>query len=457
MRFLLVSTYDLGRQPFGLASAAAALQGAGAETICVDLSRDRLPTDSVAAADVIAFFLPMHTATRLALPVIDRVRALNPNATLCAYGLYAPLNAATLRERGVTQIIGGEFEDELAELCSHVARRTSPAFAALRAGSGGQAHEGVPRVQFRIPLREALPPLERYASLQWGSERRIVGYTEASRGCKHRCRHCPIVPVYDGRFRIIPRDIVIEDARQQIAMGARHITFGDPDFFNGPRHALDIVRQFATEFPGVSYDVTIKVEHLLKHADCLPVLRDTGCAFITSAVEAVDNEILQRLDKGHTAADFERAVRLCRSANLTLTPTFVAFTPWTTIEGYCNLLQTIGRLDLIDHVAPIQLAIRLLIPDGSRLLELPDVRAILRGYDPQSLTHKWEHPEQGVDLLQHALGALVGRRLSAPRREIFGEVWRLAHDAANSAELLPDAADVLPRAAVPYLNEPWYC
>jgi radical SAM superfamily enzyme YgiQ (UPF0313 family) len=455
MRVLLLSTYDLGRQPFGLASAAAALQAAGAETTCTDLSRDTLSADAAAQADVIAFFLPMHTATRLALPVIDRVRTINPHATLCAYGLYAPLNAATLRERGVTEIIGGEYEDDLAAL-AHVARSTSHVSHVARRTSH-VARVPVPRVEFRIPLRESLPALDRYASLQWGGERRIVGYTEASRGCKHRCRHCPIVPVYDGRFRIVPQDIVIEDARRQIAMGARHITFGDPDFFNGPRHALELVERFGAEFPGISYDVTIKVEHLLKHADCLPVLRDTGCAFVTSAVEGVDEDILRRLDKGHTAADFERAVSLCRTVDLVLTPTFVAFTPWTTIEGYCQLLESIARLELIDHVAPIQLAIRLLIPEGSRLLELEEVRAIVSRFDPQSLTHQWVHPDAPVDRLQESVATIVGRRLNAARRDLFKEIWQLAHDAAGSSAALPVNLDLLPRAAVPYLNEPWYC
>jgi radical SAM superfamily enzyme YgiQ (UPF0313 family) len=468
MRFLLISTYDLGRQPLGLASAAATLQAADAAATCVDLSRDRLPTDAVASADVIAFFLPMHTATRLVLPVIDRVRTINPKATLCAYGLYAPLNETTLRDRGVTYIFGGEFEDALADLARRPSPPPSPSAPALRRAQGRPeqrrrpaartvARDPVPRVQFRIPLRESLPPLERYASLQWGSERRTAGYTEASRGCKHRCRHCPIVPVYDGRFRIVPREIVIEDVRRQIADGARHITFGDPDFFNGPRHALEVVRNVAAEFPGVSYDVTIKIEHLLNHANYVPVLRETGCAFVTSAVEAVDDEILRRLDKGHTAADFERAVGVCRNAGLVLTPTFVAFTPWTTVDGYCALLDTIVRLDLIENVAPIQLAIRLLIPEGSRLLELDDVRAIVTGFDPQSLTHKWIHADVRVDRLQESVGAIVGRRLNAPRRDLFKEIWRMAHDAAGRTATLPESIDRPARAAVPYLNEPWYC
>jgi radical SAM superfamily enzyme YgiQ (UPF0313 family) len=458
---LLISTYDLGRQPFGLASAAAALEAEGVPVVCADLSRDPLPEAAVHESALIAFFLPMHTATRLALPVIDRVRALNPRATLCAYGLYAPLNATILELRGVTEIIGGEFEDELAALARrtlHDAPEHPVAEHAARGTSDvARAFTNVPRVRFRVPVRHSLPALDRYASLQSGTEVRTVGYTEASRGCKHLCRHCPIVPVYNGRFRIVPPDIVLEDVRQQVAAGARHISFGDPDFFNGPRHAMEIVRRVAAEFPGVSYDVTIKVEHLIAQASLLSSLRATGCAFVTSAVESVDDEILARLEKGHTAADFERAVSLCRSAGLVLSPTFVAFTPWTTMAGYCELLQTIDRLELVDHVAPIQLAIRLLIPEGSRLLELDEVRALAGPFDERSLTYRWAHREPAVDRLQQTLASLVGQRLTAGRRELFAEIWRIAHDAASITPLERQDSGLLPRAAVPYLNEPWYC
>src|SRR5262247_2350765 len=101
VRALLVSTYDLGRQPFGLASPAAWLRRAGVEVECVDTSRESLSDDAIRAADAVALYLPMHTATRLAAAAIERVRVVNPNATLIAYGLYAPLNAAWLRERVV--------------------------------------------------------------------------------------------------------------------------------------------------------------------------------------------------------------------------------------------------------------------------------------------------------------------------------------------------------------------
>ena len=459
MKVLLVSTYDLGRQPFGLASPAAWLREAGADVRCVDLTREKLQDDEVRAADIVGFFLPMHTATRLALPVIDRVQALNPNARLIAYGLYAPLNETLLRDRGVTYVLGGEFEEELTKAalksCATDTRNGDEAGGGENATQPFRAAAPVPRLQFKVPAREGLLPLTRYATLQLNGERRTVGYTEASRGCKHRCRHCPIVPVYDGRFRIVPHDIVLADVRAQLAAGARHITFGDPDFFNGIRHAEAVIRGFAREFPGATYDVTIKVEHLLRHAAMLPMLRDTGCAFVTTAVESVDDEVLAKLEKGHTRADFERAVVLCRDAAVALAPTFVPFTPWSTLDGYLDLLHEIDRLDLVEHVAPIQLAIRLLIPQGSRMLELDDVRAVTGSFDARSLTFPWVHANPAVDALQAELTQMIGIRLSLPRSQVFASIWDVAHHRAKSDRRRQPT--LVARAAIPYLNEPWYC
>ena len=446
MPAVLISTYDLGRQPFGLASAAAVLRAAGVDVVCLDLAKQRLDLEPVGSADAVAFFLPMHTATRLALPVIDRVRAANPSARLIAYGLYAPLNEALLRERGIRHVIGGEFEDDLVKVVT----------GATSSDDNG-ASRVLPRVNFLVPDRQGLPGLSRYATVQIGSERRVAGYTEASRGCKHRCRHCPIVPVYDGRFRIVPIPVVLEDVRRQVDAGAGHITFGDPDFLNGPRHAREVVTSLAREFPGLSYDVTIKIEHLAAHTDMLPVLRDTGCLFVTSAVESIDDRVLSRLEKGHTRRDFEEVVARCREAGLTLVPTFVAFTPWTTLAGYCELLTALDSLDLVEHVPPVQLMIRLLIPEGSRLLELEAIRSVTGPYSPSSLTYPWTHHDPAVDGLQRSVEGIVGRQLGADRETVFAQIWETAFAAAGLTPPLRRERPRLSRAAIPYLNEPWYC
>jgi len=442
MRVLLISTYEMGRQPFGLASPAAWLVADGHEVACVDLCVEKLPEDRVLAADLVALYLPMHTATRLAVKVIERIRRLNSEAHLCCYGLYAPLNEAYLRKLGVETILGGEFEPGLVSLVRRLADGTP------RAQS--QPLISLDRLQFLPPLRSSLPALGGYAHLRINGTAKIAGYTEASRGCKHLCRHCPVVPVYKGAFRIVQAEVVLEDIRGQVAAGAQHITFGDPDFFNGPTHAMRIVEALHQEFPDVSYDATIKIEHLRNHRDLLPRLRETGCLFVTSAVESVDDGVLEKLDKGHTRADFVEVAREFRSAGLTLAPTFIAFTPWTTRESYGELLATLVELDLVENVAPIQLALRLLIPRGARMLELDDVQRVVTGFDEPALLYRWKHPDADVDRLAERALRIAARKGS--RREIFRQMWELAADRP-----LRENFDLMPRATIPYMDEPWYC
>ena len=460
MRVLLISTYELGRQPFGLASPAAWLRRAGARVECADLSRQALSAEQIAAADFIAFYVPMHTAARLAVAALPRVRGINPRAHLCFYGLYAPVNENYFRSLGAQTILGGEFEAGLVSAFERVrASRHSPNGHAAAVQDEPAISLG--RQQFVVPERAGLPSLSSYAHLKMpGEKHRTVGYTEASRGCKHLCRHCPVVPVYNGHFRVVQPEVVLEDIRRQVAGGAQHITFGDPDFFNGPRHAIEIVTAIHREHPRLSYDVTIKIEHLLKHSALLPTLRDTGCLFVTSAVESVDDAILTRLDKGHTRADFIQVVRNFRAIGLALSPTFVAFTPWTTLEGYEALLAQLAELDLAENVAPIQLAIRLLIPAGSRLLELTEVRAMAGPFDPVQMVYPWANADPLVDRLCGEIQKLIqqGEKKGASRHAIFNSVWRMAHEAAgDAAPGLPDFPLTVSRAAIPYLNEPWYC
>lgn len=456
---VLLSTYEMGRQPFGLASPAAWLRAAGMQVICQDLTISSLNAAPIKTADLVAFHLPMHTATRIAVPVIQRVKAINPQVHLCCYGLYAPLNEAYLRDMGVETILGGEFEEGLVALAK--ALQASPPTAALALPLISRN-----RQQFQVPERNDLPTLQQYAFLEMGDGRpRTVGYTEATRGCKHTCRHCPIVPVYGGQFRVVQRDVVMADIRNQVAAGAEHITFGDPDFFNGPGHAIPIVEALHAEFPHLTYDVTIKVEHLRNHGELLPILRDTGCLFITSAVEAVDDQILQLLDKGHTREQFIAAAAQLRALGMTINPTFVAFNPWISIEGYRELLQVIAELDLVDHVAPIQYAIRLLITAQSKLLDLPSINALVHPFDEQALVYPWNHPDPHVDALQQAVIHLVegADKAGQTRREIFAQVWALTDEVVGVTSTGVETANMLAILArersrfTPRLSEPWYC
>ena len=450
MKISLVNPYELGRQPFGLAEPTALLRRAGYEVACCDLSIQKLDTCLSIDTAVVAIYVAMHTATRIAIEALPKIKQLAPDASLCVYGLYAPMNAELFRSLGVTTILGGEFENGLLSLAQRI-----------ETGEGEPQAEPdtcLDKIEFIAPDRSSLPALSKYASLiNTDGSTTMVGFAESTRGCKYHCKHCPVVPVYDGKFFVIPVDIVLNDIRSQINEGARHISFGDPDFFNGPGHALKIVRALHQEFPALTYDVTIKIEHIVKYPEEMKVLKETGCLFILSAVEAVDDNILKLLDKGHTRADFIKALALLRATDINLAPTFVAFTPWTSLHIYLQLLQHIVDLQLIEAVAPVQLSIRLLIPAGSLILDIEDPNGVIGDFNADILGHPWTSPDPLVDKLQQDVQAWVmqaeAEGLSRPA--IFNGIWTIAHELANQPVPALDLEHTgLP---VPRLSENWYC
>ena len=443
--------YELGHQPFSIASPWAQLEEAGFEVHGIDASLDPVDDSSIARAGLVAISVPMHTALRLGVEIARRARRVNPSAHICMFGLYASLNARELLGSVADSLIGGEFETALVELAGKLAHGDT-----LGARGSTDVLERLPFVRSR---RDRLPPLTRYAHLigPEPGEVRLVGYAEASRGCLHQCLHCPITPVYGGRFFVVPRAIVLSDIDQQIAAGARHITFGDPDFFNGIGHSMAIARALHAAHPEVTFDITVKVEHILEHKDYLVELAGLGCIFLVSAIESLSDRVLEELEKGHTGAEVLEAVRITREAGIALRPSFVSFTPWATIGDFIDLCDFVLR-DLIDHVDPIQLAVRLLIPPGSALLRHDQPRPWLRELDPEAFGYRWEHQDPRMDAL-HAKVIAIVEEATRRKRDAAATIEAIRSAAYETACLaLPDATtDRRARQFVPKLSEPWFC
>ena len=455
-RVVFISPYDLGRQPFALAEPAAIFGEAGYQVKCLDLSQQKLTEGDLSPARVIYIYLSMLTATRIASEAMPRIKKMAPSAKIAVFGWYAPVNENYLRELGVDAVFGGESEEDMLSYAVSITGQNET--GQNEHPSSKKSLVNLSRIDFMVPDRRGLPALDKYAQLVMPDEsQRIMGFTETTRGCKHLCRHCPVVPVYKGRFYAVPADIVLEDIRQQVALGAQHISFGDPDFLNGPRHAKRIIEAMHQEFPAITYDAVIKIEHLIKFPDYLPFLRDTGCILITTAVESVDDSILEHLDKGHTAAEFEQVVRLMSEHNIALAPTFIPFTPWTTLSNYIELLNKIAELKLIMSVNPVQLSLRLLIPSGSRILELPKEETCITDFNPASLGYTWIHRDNEVDELQENIRNWTEKAeiRDLSRLEIFNGIRQIALKAAGREE--SDVTAEQCGDTVPVHSESWYC
>ncbi len=441
---LLISCYELGHRPHGVALPMAFLERAGVPAVAVDLAVEPFDDDKARRARFVGISVPMHTALRIGVAAARRVRACSPRAHVCFYGLYAQLNREYLLDEGIADsVLSGEIEEALV--------------AAVR-GAVAPERPILARLSFPAPSRAGLPRGERYARLLRDGGEAQAGYVEASRGCRHLCRHCPIPPIYGGRFFVVPERVVLQDVRAQVAAGARHITFGDPDFLNGPEHARRIARALHAAFPELTFDATAKVEHLVRHGrPLIDELAACGLIFVVTAVESLSPRVLEILDKHHTRADVDRALELLEGAGVALRPSLVPFTPWETLDGYLEILEWIAARGLVDSVDPVQVAIRLLVPHGSLLETHPAMRPHLGSFVPEDFTYRWTHPDPRMDALCAEVAAMVERDTRAGRaaNATFERVRAAAFVAASRTAPARLAAKLRPPP--PRLSEPWFC
>ena len=465
---ILVSCYELGHQPLGIAQPIGFLEQADYSPVGLDIAVENFDEQAVRRAKFVGISVPMHTALRLGVRVAELIRAINPACHICFYGLYASINAEYLLKELSDSVVGGEYEIPLVSLIEALDR--GHAISDVEGVSSRNRVVGpslkrlyatTSTVPQPVPSRGGLPALDRYARLEQNGTQRLVGYVEASRGCLHHCLHCPIVPVYDGRFFLVPEAVVLEDIRRQVKAGATHITFGDPDFLNGPGHSLSIVRAMHAEFPHLTFDATAKIEHLLKRRSLMPELGALGCLFVISAAESFSDHVLAQHHKGHTGADIMTALGILREAGIALRPSLVAFTPWTSLDDYGRMLDMVEAHDLIDATDPVQLSIRLLIPPGSALLARSDVQRFLGPLDQAGFQYQWTHPDGRMDRLHQAVSATV--ETSAKEEEdavaTFDRIRALADKmSGRPAECsTPTRARRPGRPSPPRLTESWFC
>lgn len=435
------------------------LQQAGYAPAAVDTAVDTLTEEAISRAQLVAISVPMHTALRLGQRIALRVRSINPSAHICFYGLYAFLNADYLLHDTIDSAIGGEYESPFLDLVAALEKGKTSIIPGVTTHQFN-SDPWIKRTPYIVPTRQHLPSPERYAHLETNGTMRLAGYTETTRGCKHTCLHCPITPVYNGRFFAIPTEIVLADIRAQLEQGVRHITFGDPDFLNGPKHAMRITRALHDEFPGVTFDATIKIEHLLKHQHLLPELKSLGCAFIVSAVESLNDNVLRNLNKGHTAVDVAEAFDLMEQAGIPLRPSLMPFSPWETLESYITLLNFFEDRRLIEQIDPVHFSIRLLIPPGSALLASPDSKLWLRELDAAAFTYKWQHPDPRLDALHQKVASLTeeAELAKSDTIETFFHIKALTLSIIGKDLHIPEAVEHYgtPRV-LPHLTESWFC
>jgi hypothetical protein len=449
MRILLISTYELGHQPLHVAWPATALMAAGHTVRALDLAVEDWDEDRIEWAEAVGVSVPMHTAMRLGVQASRRIKAVHPQMPVVFYGLYA----AAAQDRVVGEVadraIAGEYMFELVDWFNGLNSGHRRAFSPITISTGRSAS--------LVPSRGLLPPLEEYVCLEHDGAIRLTGYVEGSRGCRHRCRHCPLPAVYDGRYRIVDTESLLTDIQWLTDNGAEHITFGDPDFLNGPAHARRLVEAAHEEFPDLTFDLTVKVEHILAHRSLWPEFARRNVVFVVSAFETVNDRVLGLLDKGHEAADMPEALDIMREVGIAVRPSWLPFTPWTDLSDLDDIFSFIAEHDLMGATDPVQMGIRLLVPEGSLVLDIPGADEILGEYDSGALGYAWSSVDPAVDDLQARVMALAEQGTNDdvnPRLTLYAQ-WEQARKVLGMSA--PPMEEVSRGKEAPRLTETWFC
>ena len=351
MKILLLSFYDLGKQPKIISELYQKLNNGTNEIDIVDYSVEE-KTLNLKNYDALGVYASMHTASVLAEEYL-RNKDL-PNK-LFVFGLYAKVFKEMFQNCEIIQNLDNADLESLLNV---------------------QLNEEY-SFKHSVPDRTVLPSITDYSHIVDGSNNLIAGSVETTYGCKHECTHCPVPIEFNGTFKTFGTDKILKDVSNQVEAGAKHISFNDPDFFNGPKHALKILEALNIEHPDLTYDSTIKVEHILKYPDYFKELKNLNMLFVISAFETTNDKVLNILKKNHSSLDLNSAVEFSLSHSIDIRPTWMPFSPWTEKQDLPNIIKLIEEYRLRETVDPIQLTIKLLVPKNSLILNDPDINNYL--------------------------------------------------------------------------------
>ena len=428
MKILLLSFYDLGKQPKIISELYKKLDNGSNQIDVVDYSIEEknLTLDNY---DVLGIYASMHTASVLAEQYL-RDRKL-PNK-LFVFGLYANVFSEMFSD---FQSIHSFDSDELESLLEV---QLNPNYS----------------FKHSVPDRTILPSITDYSHIVDGSNNLIAGSVETTYGCKHECTHCPVPIEFKGMFKTFGTEKIITDVTNQVEEGAKHISFNDPDFFNGPKHALKILQLLNEKHPSITYDSTIKVEHILKYPDYFQELKNLNMLFVISAFETTNDHVLNILQKNHSFNDLNKAVELSLENNIDIRPTWMPFSPWTEQNDLISIIKLIENYKLRETVDPIQLTIKLLVPKNSLILKRPEMKEYLLDYDPASFSYAWKYQFPNIDNIQNELFTYVLQHESENEYTQYLGLVDILESHTNETLL---NSEKYSQRIVPKLSETWFC
>ena len=405
----LISTFEGGFQPVSLATSAGILKENHIDFTVLDTYVDGFDPDKFHTQEFVGISVPLFDSLMSGISAARKIRAVNKKAHICFFGQYAMLNMKRLVPDEADSCIYGEWEEQLPALINFLGdsgiNGSDPLPDNLKSvyicgrSAPAKGYFPVRRKNIRI-LRDNLPPLHKYPQQQIDKlvgRKTVSGATEIVRGCHHKCLYCSVYAAYDGRSIPFKSDHVFEDVKNLVNFGMNHLTFLDADFFSLGKYGGSILKNLNKLYPDLTFDFTTRVDHILENAEFFKELANCNLSFVTTALEFPGEQVLNAVGKNISIDQIETAIRLLRSLNIEINPTFIMFNPWMKMSDVIHFKKFVDRNNLEKTIDPIQYETRLHLYKSSPLLKSPALKGI--ELEEKEFHYEWKHPDPAVDEL----------------------------------------------------------
>ncbi len=212
------------------------------------------------------------------------------------------------------------------------------------------------------PARDLLP-MEKYKITRFFG--RPITSILTSRGCPFNCYFCSSSQFSNLIWRTrSPKNIVDEIEYVYGTFGYNAFAFVDDNFTLNPKRVIEIAKEIVRRKLDIYWWAFSRVDELLGHEDMVEWMAKSGCKMVFLGIESVSEEVLKEYNKGITANDSIRAVKLLNRYGITVWGSFIIGALDETRE---MILNTIKFAKLLD---PKNVQFSVLTPfPGTRLYE----------------------------------------------------------------------------------------
>ncbi len=166
----------------------------------------------------------------------------------------------------------------------------------------------------------------------------------SGRGCPYDCSFCASCVTWRRKLRLRSVDNVMDEIRHIVnVLGIKNLMFWDDTFAANKKRAIAICNRIIEEKLDITYTVQIRADAFSD--ELIEALKQSGCAFAAIGVESGNEQMLEKIGKRETKAQFRSAVKAMKQAGLPIIASYIVGLPGDTHDTIKETIDFAFELD----------------------------------------------------------------------------------------------------------------